>query len=189
MATIKVSFKPLVEALEAMGTSTVAEALSSQSILDIITAKAGGGGGVETSFVEVNNQKVGRQCAITKAYFPHNNTDKDVSFFYVNGSYCIPAEIMKATARKTWEAGQEAKLTKLENKMLDGKISPQDWKAEVTTIKAESFEFVMDEAQKEEINVTFGGYPTKEELATAYAEGSIIPFSAFAEEIKALRAK
>ena len=94
MATIKKAFIPLMTALEALTPeTTVAEILTIPSILKLVTASKGGFSG-EDSFVTVSSEdgtliKVARKCAMTGAYFAHDNDDKTKSFFYKNGSYMI----------------------------------------------------------------------------------------------------
>ena len=180
MATIKKAFQPLAEALKAFP-----EAL--EAVLPLMTASKGGFNG-EDMYVEVNGAKVARVCAMTGAVFAHDNSDKNLSFFYKNGSYMIGAEIVKANARKAWDADQEAALEELENQMLEGQIAPKEWKEAVTAVEANKFDFTLDEDTKQELIEDFEGFSTKEDFIEAYNAGEVKPFTDFAEQTEALRA-
>ena len=187
MATIKKAFQALHTALTALpADTTVEDILANPSITKLMEASKGGFSGVD-SFVTIDGQKVARECAMLGAVFAHDNTDKDKSFFYKNGSYMIGAEIVKATARKEWEADRDARELELEEQMLEGDISPKEWKEAVTQIKAETFEWTIPEDIKAGLIETFDGYPTKEAFEEAYKAGTVAPFSDYAEETQALR--
>ena len=153
----------------------------------LLVAGKGGFNG-EDSFVTIDGNKVARICAMTGAVFAHNNADKSVSFFYKNGSYMIGAEIVKANARKAWELDKEARELTLEDDMLEGVITPKEWKEQDTAIKSEEFTFELDETVKADLIADFGGYATKEDFITAYNADEVLPFTEFDEEVKALRA-
>ncbi len=187
MATIKKAFIALHTALLAYDqTKTVADLLATPSITKLMEASKGGFSGID-SFVTIDGNKVARECAMLGAVFAHDNSDKATSFFYKNGSYMIGAEIVKATARKTWEADRDSRELELETQMLDGEITPPEWKEQVTAIKEESFEWEIDEDTKAELIADFDGYPTKEAFTEAYNAGTVAPFSDYEEETQALR--
>ncbi len=166
--------------------TTLKSILENKTILALMTAKKGGFTG-EDSFIHINNQKVARTCAMTGAIFTHDNTDKSRSFFYKNGSYMIGAEIVKANARKEWDANREAELQTLEDQMMEGEINPKEWKEQATEIKNESFEFALTPEQKADLIDTFDGYTTKEDYIEAVEAGTLRPFTDYSTEIQALR--
>ena len=77
----------------------------------------------------------------------------------------------------------------LEDQMLEGEINPKEWKAQVTTLKEESFEWELSEDQKDELIADFDGYPTEEAFIEAYEADSVAPFSDYSDIIEALRAE
>ncbi len=190
MATIKKAFQPLHQALldilEINANATVNQILDNPSFMKLMEASKGGFSGVD-SFITIDGNRVARECAMTHAIYAHDNTDKQISFFYKNGSYMIGAEIVKATARKTWEADREDRELILEDQMLEGEISPKEWKGQVSLIKAEVFDFTLDEATKTQLIETFDGYPTREAFIEAYNAGTVAPFADYAEETQELR--
>ncbi len=163
-----------------------ASLLADPAFLDILGAKAGGFGG-EDSFVTIDGVKVGRVCAMTGAVYAHNNTDKVTSFFYKNGSYMIGAEIVKANERKAWEIDKEARELDLEDQMLEGSISPKEWKAEANLIKAGEFSFSLSDSEKNELILDFNGYDSKEAFTEAFNNDEVAPFTDYDEVVKALR--
>lgn len=186
---IKKAFVALHTALLALdGETTVAEVLENKDILKLMEASKGGFSG-ENSFVEIDGKKVARICAMTGGVFAHDNTDKEASFFYKNGSYMIGAEIVKANARKAWEADRAEQEEALETQMLDGDITPQDWKERVTKLKESTFEFELDADAKAQLISDYDGYETKEAFIEAYNAGSVPPFTDYAEVTEALRAE
>ena len=199
MATIKKAFQPLHEALTALApNTTLATVLADPTILKLMEASKGGFTG-ESNFIEIDGQKVARICAMTGAVFPHDNSDKETSFFYRNGSYMIGAEIVKANARKEWEATQASKEQELEDDMLAGELEPKEWKEAVTELKNEEFTFSLDDATKASLIADFDGILvegdndeethklSKEAFITAYNAGEIAPFTDYADKVKALR--
>lgn len=187
MSTIKKAFQPLHTALEALApNTTVKSILENRDIMKLMEASKGGFTG-ENSFVEIDGKKVARICAMTGAVFAHDNTNKEASFFYKNGSYMIGAEIVKANARKAWEADREAQEATLEDQMLEGEITPKEWKEAVTALKADQFEFELDEATKAQLVADFDGYATKEAFIEAYNNDAVPPFTDYADKVEALR--
>ena len=173
-------------ALHALLSTDHAQVLEDPKVMKLLEAGKGGFNG-EDSFVTINDSKVARICAMTGAVFAHDNTDKDVSFFYKNGSYCIPAEVIKATARKEFEANRTAQLQVLEDQMMEGDLTPLEWKEAKTELDKEVFEYTMDEDTKADIISTYNGYETKEAFTEAFNADEVRPFSDYAEEIEALR--
>lgn len=189
MSTIKKAFLPLHTALSALeGDTTIETILADKDIMKLMEASKGGFTG-ENSFVTINDQKVARICAMTGAVYAHDNTDKTASFFYKNGSYMIGAEIVKANSRKAWETARGVEEAELEDQMLEGDISPKEWKEQVTALKKNEFEFVMDDARKAELVEAFDGYPTKEAFTEAYNSGDVPLFTDYTEVVEALRAE
>ena len=177
---IKKSFITLALALEAFPEAY-------KVVLPLMEAKKGGFSG-EDMFVEIDGTKVARECAMTHAIFAHDNTDKTKSFFYKNGSYMIGAEVVKANARKAWDITKEEAEATLEAQMLDGEITPQEWKEETTALASNEFTFELDDTTKQELIESFNGYASKEDFITAYEADEVAPFTDYEEEIKALRA-
>jgi len=187
MSNIKKAMQPLHELLVSLPqNTTLASVLANDKVIKLMEAGKGGFNG-ENSFVEVDGKRVGRICAMTGAVFAHDNTDKTASYFYKNGSYMIGAEIIKANARKAWEADRAKREDALEEQMLEGEISPKEWKEQGTAIKGEEFTFALDDDTKQELIDTFGGYPTKEAFTDAFVNGDVLPFTDFADEVEALR--
>ena len=177
---IKKSFQALALALEAFPEAY-------KVALPLMEAKKGGFSG-EDMFVTVDGVKVARECAMTHAIFAHDNTDKTVSYFYKNGSYMIGAEVVKANARKAWDITKEEAEATLEAQMLDGEITPQEWKEATTALASNEFTFELDDTTKQELIESFNGYASKEDFITAYEADEVAPFTDYEEEIKALRA-
>lgn len=173
-------------ALHALLEANYPEVLEDAQVMKQLEAGKGGFNG-EDSFVTIDGNKVGRICAMTGGVFAHDNTDKEASYFYKNGSYVIPAEVMKASARKAFDADKAVSLQALEDQMLEGDITPAEWKEAKVALDSEVFEYHMDDATKAEIIETYEGYPSKEAFTEAYNAGEVRPFSDFADEIEALR--
>jgi len=190
MSKIKKALLPLHTALTALHTAnancSLNQALSDPAILKLFEAGKGGFSG-ENSFVEIDGNRVARECAMTGAVFAHDNTDKTASFFYKNGSYMIGAEIVKANARKVWEVDQEAQAITLEDAMLDLVITPKEWKEQATALKANTFEFHLDDATKASLIADYDGYATKEDFITAYNDGAVPAFTDYEDVTQSLR--
>ncbi|RLF63184.1 MAG: hypothetical protein DRN33_04565, partial [Thermoplasmata archaeon] len=141
---------------------------------------------------------IARICAMTHAVYAHDNNDKTKSFFYKNGSYMIGAEVVKANARKEWELQKEQAEADLENEMLEGTITPKEWKEQRTALQKEEFSFTLDPTTKQELIDTFNGVLVLDKDGNPDAEASkaewlanqdsLAPFSDYAEEIAELRA-
>jgi hypothetical protein len=71
--------------------------------------------------------------------------------------------------------------------MLDGTLTPKEWKEAVTTLNANTFDFNLDEDVKQTLISTFDGYPTEEAFTEAYNNDTITPFTDYEEDVKALR--
>ena len=184
---VKKSFEAINTALRAYAEdTTIATLLNDPKFISLMEAKKGGFSGVD-SFVTIDGNKVARICAMTGAVFAHDNSDKANSFFYKNGSYMIGAEVVKANARKEWDFQREDAEAQLEDDMLEGVITPKEWKAQLTELHKTTFEFHLDEDTKETLIETFEGFPTKEDFIDAYNANTLRPFSDYAEEIQALR--
>ena len=194
---VKKSFQPINEALiNYSQTATVADLMADSTFTRLMEAKKGGFSGVD-SFVTIDGEKVARVCAMTGAVFAHDNSDKNLSFFYKNGSYMIGAEVVKANARKAWELDKETEEAELENDMLEGNILPKEWKEAKTALDKKEFEFDLDEETKSDLIASFGGIIVLDENDQPDHEASkaewtaqrdeLAPFSDYSEEIKALR--
>jgi len=181
--TIKVAMHGIYNYLVSIDSPVLAD----KAFTKLLVASKGGFSG-EDSFITINDQKVARTCAMTGAIFAHNNEDKSVSYFYKNGSYMIGAEVVKANARKVWDIDRESREVALEDDMLEGVITPKEWKEQNEAIKAEQFDFLLDDDTKEQLIEDFGGYTTKEDFIEAYNKGEVLPFTEYHEEIEALRA-
>ena len=180
--TVKVAMNAITLYLQSTGN----ELLEDPAFTKLLVAGKGGFNG-EDSFITIDGQKVARTCAMTGAIFAHDNTDKTASFFYKNGSYMIGAEIVKANARKEWEFDREDREAELEDQMLEGEISPKDWKVALTAIQAEAFEYIIPEDTKAELIANYNGYETKEDFIEAYEADEVAPFTDYEEETEALR--
>jgi len=182
---IKKAFTAIHTALSTNPTATAQELLDTPSFMALMEASKGGFSG-EDPFVTVDNQKVARICSATKAVFTIDNSDKDRSFFYKGGSQIIPAEVLKANAHKAHNIAQDAKAQELEDKMLDGAITPQEWKEQNQALNEEKFTHELTAEQIADLIETFGGYETKE----AYiADEDPELFSSYTDEIEAIRAE
>ena len=174
-------------ALEALTPeTTVAEILTTPQFLKLVTASKGGFSG-EDSFITVDGNKVARKCAMTHAYFAHDNTDKTKSFFYKNGSYMIGGEVTKANARKQWEMDREDKEQELEDQMLEGIIDPKTWKTEATLLKDLTFDWTISEDDKTQLVNDFDGYATEADFLEAYEANEVPPFTDYDDQIAELR--
>ena len=189
---VKKAFQPLIEALEALApNTTIKSILENPTILKLVTASKGGFNG-EDSFISILSEdgtlmRVARKCAMTGAYFAHDNTDKAKSFFYKNGSYMIGGEVTKANARKQWDMDREDAEAELEDQMLEGEINPKEWKEKVTALKANTFEWELTEDQKTALVADFNGYETEADFLEAYNDETVPPFTDYEDTIQALR--
>ena len=184
---IKKSMVALTTFIAALGAEvTVGELIENPQYTKLVEAGKGGFNG-ENSFVEVDGQRVGRICAMTGAVFAHDNTDKTKSFFYKNGSYMIGAEVLKANARKVWEATQETVLQELEDQMMDEELTPKEWKAAVEEANKAEFEYTLSDEDKAQLIADFDGYATKEDFTEAFTNEAVAPFTDYTEAITALR--
>ncbi len=184
---IKKSMVALTDFLaDLAGNTTIASILENPKYIKLVEAGKGGFTG-EDSFVTIDGAKVARICAMTGAVFAHDNTDKTASFFYKNGSYMIGAEVIKANARKAWEATQETVLQDLEDQMMSGDLTPQEWKEQVTEANKAEFEFKLDDDTKASLIADFDGYATKEDFEEAYNSGEVAPFTDYTDQITTLR--
>jgi len=184
---VKKSFEAVNTALRAYApNTTLATVLADPKFTSLMEAKKGGFSGVD-SFVTINDNKVARICAMTGGVFAHDNTDKAISYFYKSGSYMIGAEVLKANARKAFDLQREDAEAELEDQMLEGVISPKEWKAKLTDLQKEVFEYHMTEDEKADLIETFAGYATKEAFTEAYNNEEVLPFSDFEDELQALR--
>ena len=184
--TEKMAIKKSMDKLHAFLTVAFPEVIENADYLKLVEAGKGGFNG-ENSFVEVDGVRVARICAMTGAVFAHDNTDKALSFFYKNGSYMIGAEVIKANARKEFDSALLTELQELEDQMMEGELSPKEWKEQVTKANATEFEFVLDDDTKAQLIEDFNGYDTKEAFTEAFLADEVAPFSDYAEQIKALR--
>jgi len=182
------AIKKAMEKVHTLVTGLYPALLENADYMKLVEAGKGGYTG-ENSFVEVDGKRVGRICALTGAVFAHDNTDKSKSFFYKNGSYMIGAEIVKANARKEWEATQAAELQALEDAMMEGELTPKEWKEKVTEVNKQEFHFVLDDETKAQLIADFDGYPDKEAFKSAFEADQVPPFTDYAEVVEALRPK
>jgi hypothetical protein len=85
------------------------------------------------------------------------------------------------------EMDREDEEAQLEDDMLEGIISPKEWKEQTTALHANTFEFTLDDTTKDALIEAFEGYETKEAFTEAYNAGTVKPFTDFTAEITALR--
>ena len=148
----------------------VSDLLGNHNFVTIITAQKGGS--TEENWLTVDNHKVGRSCAMLNTFYPHNNESKEESHFYKNGSYHIVVEKLKNLKVKAHKADQANELARLEDDMMEGTITPKEWKAAKDAALGE-FKFTLtDETKKYLVELT-QGYETKEALAVALADEAI----------------
>ena len=179
--------------------TTVAQLLADQAFTNLMEAKKGGFTGVDSYIDNAEGIHIARICAMTHAVYAHDNSDKTKSFFYKNGSYMIGAEVVKANARKEWELNKEQAEADLEEEMLEGTISPKEWKEQRTALQKEEFSFTLDPTVKQTLIDTFDGTIVLDADGNPDAEASKAewlanqdshkPFSDYAEEIAELRAE
>ena len=160
---------------------TVASLIANPSFIALLTAQRGGNS--EESWLEVDGQKIGRSCAILNTFFPHDNDNKEVSHFYRNGSYHIVIEKLKNLKVKAHRQAQAVILEQLEDDMMEGKITPKEWKAQKDQVLGE-FKFEISAETKEYLVKLTKGYESKEALATAIAdENTNTDFKAIEDDV------
>ncbi len=161
---------------------TVASLLTMPAFVALLVAQRGGGSSDE-NWLEINEVKVGRACAILGQFFPHDNDNKEVSHFYKNGSYHIVVEKLKNLKVKAHKADQARQLEKLEDDMMEGVITPKEWKAQKDAVLGE-FKFEISAETKEYLVKLTKGYESKEALATAMAdENTDTNFTAIEDDV------
>ena len=181
---IKKSMEALVALLsnEAVAKQTIGTMVKSVEFLALVEAKRGGGSSDE-NWLTVNEIKVGRTCAILEAFYPHNNEDKAVSHFYKNGSYHIVIEKLKNLKVKAHKLAQSVQLAKLEDDMMEGVITPKEWKAQKDAVLSE-FKFEISAETKNYLVKLTAGYESKEALAEAIAdENTNTDFTAIEDDV------
>jgi len=182
--TVKVALEPIYAFLnnEARAKQTIGTLVKSDEFIALLTAQRGGGSSDE-NWLTVNDQKIGRACAILDTFYPHNNDDKAVSHFYKNGSYHIVIEKLKNLKVKAHKAEQAKQLAKLEDDMMEGIITPKEWKAQKDTVLSE-FKFEISADTKEYLVKLTKGYESKEALAEAMAdENTDTNFTAIEDDV------
>lgn len=169
-ATVKVALESVYSFLsnEDNSKKQVSTILKDSGFIALLTAQRGGGSSDE-NWLTVNEVKIGRACAILDVFYPHNNEDKAVSHFYKNGSYHIVVEKLKNLKVKAHKAGQALELARLEDDMMEGVITPKEWKAKKDLVLSE-FKFEISAETKEYLVKLTKGYESKEALATAMAD-------------------
>ena len=182
--TVKVALEPIYAFLnnESRAKQTIGTLVKSDEFIALLTAQRGGGSSDE-NWLTVNDQKIGRACAILDTFYPHNNDDKAVSHFYKNGSYHIVIEKLKNLKVKAHKAEQAKQLAKLEDDMMEGIITPKEWKAQKDTVLSE-FKFEISANTKEYLVKLTKGYESKEALAEAMAdENTDTNFTAIEDDV------
>jgi len=137
----------------------------------ITHAKTGGGSSnPEDNWIfNEAKEKIGRKCAILGAWYPFNNTDRELSHFYKNGSYHIVVEKLKAVKTKEHKDAQLAELLSLETQMLAGEITPLEWKeAKDQVITPFIFE-ISDELKRELVTLTKGKEDKTDDVTNPYS--------------------
>ncbi len=169
-STVKVALEPIYAYLsnEANAKKQIGTLIKDSAFIALLVAQRGGGSSDE-NWLTVNEIKVGRACAILDVFYPHNNEDKAVSHFYKNGSYHIVVEKLKNLKVKAHKAEQAKQLAKLEDDMMEGVITPKEWKAQKDEVLGE-FKFEISAETKEYLVKLTKGYESKEALATAMAD-------------------
>ncbi len=149
--------------------ATVGSLLANPTFINLLVAQRGGGQSSEENWLEVAGVKVGRVCSVLGTYFSHDNENKEASNFYRNGSYHIVIERLKNLKSRHHKATIAIALQTLEDDMMDGVITPKEWKAKKDEALTE-FKFeISDDTKQYLINLT-QGYETKEALAKAMAD-------------------
>lgn len=170
---LKKSMEALVAYLSNTGLAQkqVGTIVKSAEFLALVTAQRGGGN-PEDNWLTIEGSKVGRVCAMLGTWYAHSNTDKAVSNFYRNGSYHIVIEKLKNLKARAHKEAQQGVLDQLENDMVEGVISPKEWKtAKDEAIKP--FLFSISEEAKAHLTELTGGYATKEALAEAMSNEEV----------------
>jgi len=161
--TVKKTMVALVAYLTANDTQIVGELLNDPAFISLVEAKRGGAVS-DDNWLIVEDQRVGRKCAMLHAWYPYDNTSKEVSHFYKNGSYHIVIEKLKNLSLKAHKTEQLIALTQLEDDMMEGKITPKEWKQAKDNVLVEHTFTISDELRTYLVELT-GGKATKEELA------------------------
>ena len=188
--TVKVALEGVYNFLsnEAITNKQVGTILKDPSFVALLVAQRGGGTS-EENWLTVDGQKVGRACAILEAFYPHNNEDKTVSHFYKNGSYHIVVEKLKNLKVKAHKQEQAKELARLEDEMMEGIITPKEWKAQKDEVLSE-FKFEISADTKEYLVKLTHGYESKEALAEAMAdENTNTDFIAIEDDVNKYLAK
>lgn len=150
---------------------TVAQLLETSAFTELLIAQRGGGSSDE-NWLQVNDIKVGRSCAMLGAFYPHNNDDKAISHFYKNGSYHIVVEKLKNLKVKAHKAEQATELARLEDSMMEGVITPKEWKTQKDEALKE-FKFELSAETKTYLTTLTKGYVSKEALQLAMADEAV----------------
>lgn len=168
--TVKVALEAVYAFLsdESRAKQTIGAVVKSPEFISLLVAQRGGGSSDENWLLN-GEAKVGRSCAILGAFYPHSNDDKAVSHFYKNGSYHIVVEKLKNLKIKAHKAGQAVELTRLEDDMMEGVITPKEWKAQKDEVLKE-FKFEISAELKAYLVKLTKGYDSKEDLAQAIAD-------------------
>jgi len=171
--TVKVALESVYAYLsdESRAKQTIGTLVKSAEFVALLVAQRGGGSSDE-NWLTVDGVKVGRACAILDTFYPHNNEDKAVSHFYKNGSYHIVVEKLKNLKVKAHKAEQAKELAKLEDDMMEGVITPKEWKAQKDEVLGE-FKFEISAETKEYLVKLTKGYLSKEALQLAMADENV----------------
>ena len=183
-STVKVALEGIYAFLsdEAIANKQIGTIIKDPKFIALLVAQRGGGSSDE-NWLAVDGAKIGRSCAVLEAFYPHNNEDKTVSHFYKNGSYHIVVEKLKNLKVKAHKASQAIELAKLEDDMMEGVITPKEWKAKKDTVLSE-FKFEISAETKEYLVKLTKGYESKEALATAIANETVdTDFSAIEDDV------
>ena len=178
----------IVNLLKENEDKNVAEVVALPEFTALVEAKRGGGSPTEDNWLVINGTKVGRVCAVLGKFYLHVNEDKEVSHFYRNGSYHIVVEKLKNLKAKAHKLEQEKELARLEEEMLEGVITPKEWKqAKDEALKP--FEFSISDDLKEYLASLTKGYDTKEDLAEAIEQDTAVKFKDIEDDVNRYLAK
>jgi len=183
-STVKVALEGVYAYLndESRAKQTIGTLVKSAEFIALLVAQRGGGNSDE-NWLTVDEIKVGRACAILDTFYPHNNEDKAVSHFYKNGSYNIVIEKLKNLKVKAHKAEQAKQLAKLEDDMMEGVITPKEWKAQKDNVLSE-FKFTVSEETVKYLRTLTKGYETKEALASAIADGTVVNYDQVSDDVE-----
>ncbi len=162
---IKKAYEPLHELLLGLeAETTVADLLASEQYANIVAHHTGRHKADKSdNWLTVDGKDVARKCAMLGAWYIHDNTDKEASHFYRNGSYHIGVEKLKNAHAKEFARSQAERLAALEDDMLEGNITPREWREQKNRITAEAAVFNMTKKQKAELIKISGGVSDKPE--------------------------